>query len=125
MKRHVALHGLSEDHHHGLVLARRCASAAGDSSAAAATAALEELRRVFAHELEPHFRCEEELILPTLIGPGAPSWSVGPRPITLSCAAWSEWRLTIHGMPSRVLPSFLPAIFASRSASCSMPPRSY
>ena len=66
MKRHVALHGLSEDHHHGLVLARRCASAAGDSSAAAATADLEELRRVFAHELEPHFRCEEELILPHL-----------------------------------------------------------
>lgn len=64
MKRDPRLHGLSSDHHHALVLARSIArlSATGTADAAAARGLAER----FVRELEPHFRVEEELLLPGL-----------------------------------------------------------
>lgn len=64
MKRDPRLHALSSEHHHALVLARRLAELAhaGKTDAAAAR----DLAERFARELEPHFRVEEELLLPAL-----------------------------------------------------------
>lgn len=62
MKRDARLRGLSSEHHQALVLARTTA-ADQDPWTEARGAAL--LRR-FASELEPHFRVEEELLLPAL-----------------------------------------------------------
>ena len=63
MKRHPSLHALSEEHHLGLVNARRLRRAAGADPAAAAEAA-----RAFPafgeQHLAPHFRAEEEPLLP-------------------------------------------------------------
>ncbi len=57
MKRHAALVNLSREHHHGLVLAGRCVRRQTSWAAVA---------EVFAAELEPHFRIEEERLLPLL-----------------------------------------------------------
>lgn len=57
MKRDPRLHGLSSEHHQGLVLARRLAQGRLDAG---------ELRRRFDAELEPHFRVEEDVLLPAL-----------------------------------------------------------
>jgi hemerythrin-like domain-containing protein len=57
MKRDPRLRGLSSEHHQALVLARELGS--GD-------ALLAELQARFARELEPHFRIEEEVLLPAL-----------------------------------------------------------
>lgn len=65
MKRHRALIPLSHDHHHALVEARRLRRAAdGSDSREAATAFL----RFFAIETVRHFREEEELLFPTVVG---------------------------------------------------------
>jgi len=61
VKRDPRLKGLSSDHHHGLVLARRIATG---------SVALDEVRRRFEAELEPHFRTEEERLLPALLAAG-------------------------------------------------------
>lgn len=61
MKRDPRLHGLSADHHHALVLARRLSQTTSLTASEAA-----DLRAVFDRELEPHFRAEEELLLPPL-----------------------------------------------------------
>lgn len=61
MKRDPRLHGLASEHHQALVLARKLATAEGwtpDDGAA--------LARRFERELEPHFRTEEEVLLPAL-----------------------------------------------------------
>jgi hemerythrin-like domain-containing protein len=67
MRRDPRLHGLSSDHHQGLVLARTLARHEGawtvDDGAA--------LARRFEAELEPHFRVEEEVLLPALRAAGA------------------------------------------------------
>jgi iron-sulfur cluster repair protein YtfE (RIC family) len=62
MKRHVALRGLSSDHHHGLVHARRLARAAAGREKAETiiTAYL----AFAAGDLARHFREEEEILLP-------------------------------------------------------------
>jgi hypothetical protein len=65
VKRDPRLQGLSSDHHQGLVLARRIARACADGRGDAA-----EARRRFEAELEPHFRAEEELLLPALAAAG-------------------------------------------------------
>jgi iron-sulfur cluster repair protein YtfE (RIC family) len=66
MKRDPRLQGLSSDHHHGLVLARRTSRAcAGDG---AGRELVRSVRRAFDAELEPHFRAEEEVLLPPLAG---------------------------------------------------------
>lgn len=67
MKRDPRLRGLSSDHHRALVLARRLARAgaawARDDGLA--------LGAQFDAELEPHFRVEEEVLLPALRSAGA------------------------------------------------------
>jgi len=65
MRRDPALRRLSSDHHTGLVTARRARElAAGDASGRAAGWA--DLQERFANELEPHFRLEEQGLLPAL-----------------------------------------------------------
>lgn len=67
MKRDARLHGLSSEHHGALVLARSL-----DRAHAAWTREDgEAFGRRFDRELEPHFRVEEELLLPALVGAGA------------------------------------------------------
>jgi hemerythrin-like domain-containing protein len=68
MTRDPRLHGLSSDHHHALVLARSVAARAGRADAAAQAA--REVADRFATELEPHFRVEEEVLLPALARAG-------------------------------------------------------
>jgi iron-sulfur cluster repair protein YtfE (RIC family) len=64
MKRDPRLHGLSSEHHHALVLAHALSQVAGaDAWGPAAAAAL---GRRFDLEIEPHFRVEEEVLLPAL-----------------------------------------------------------
>ncbi len=60
MKRDERLRGLSVEHHHALVLAR----------ALEGGAAVPDLTARFATELEPHFRIEEEVLLPALAAAG-------------------------------------------------------
>jgi len=70
MKRHPALKDLSREHHDALKLARagREAALSGNESVIAACAA--RIARVFAAEMEPHFREEEIGLLPYLTGTG-------------------------------------------------------
>ena len=69
MKRDPRLQGLSSEHHRGLVLARyvsrACAAGRADATLAGA------VRQGFDRDLEPHFRAEEELLLPPLAAAGA------------------------------------------------------
>lgn len=67
MKRSPGLRTLSSEHHTALVLARRAARAAtgGDW-----TTTWNEVAHYFVAELEPHFRLEEELLLPALVQTG-------------------------------------------------------
>src|SRR5688500_16831419 len=62
MKRSAELRDLSEEHHHGLVEARRL------RKAAAGEVPLEEAVELFLgawrEEIGPHFRAEEEVLLP-------------------------------------------------------------
>lgn len=71
MKRDVRLQALSSDHHHALALARRLLDllAAGQAEASLAR----EVEACFAADLEPHFRIEEEVLLPGLRAAGAPA----------------------------------------------------
>jgi hemerythrin-like domain-containing protein len=65
MKRHPSLVRLSREHHPALVLANRACrlGAAGGEPAMAMTA---EVARALADELDPHFRIEEDGLLPAL-----------------------------------------------------------
>ena len=69
MKRHPALLQLSREHHPALVLAKR-AQTLEDNDPEAAKDFAAEIRAVFAAELEPHFRIEEERLLPLLKNAG-------------------------------------------------------
>ena len=62
MKRDPRLAELSRDHHHALVLARDTLAKAGSWTTEDGAA----LGLRFDDELEPHFRIEEELLLPAL-----------------------------------------------------------
>lgn len=64
MRRDPRLQGLSSDHHRGLLLARRVANALRGTGLAAS------IRASFEAELEPHFRAEEEVLLPALAAAG-------------------------------------------------------
>lgn len=66
MKRSAELRDLSVDHHHGLVLARRARRVGAGEDPTAPEAAWAEIERRFRDELEPHFRIEEELLVPEL-----------------------------------------------------------
>lgn len=63
MKRDPRLVGLSREHHHALVLAVHLNKALGGGDPGAAA---RELARRFDAEIEPHFRVEEEILLPAL-----------------------------------------------------------
>jgi hemerythrin-like domain-containing protein len=64
MKRSKELRDLSEDHHHGLVAARRLRQAAGGELPLAEVIA--EFLLAWSTEIQPHFRSEEEVLLPAL-----------------------------------------------------------
>ncbi len=66
MKRIPELHKLSADHHLGLVLARRARLAAEGKSCHSPSEVWEEIDRKFRSELEPHFRIEEEYLVPPM-----------------------------------------------------------
>jgi hemerythrin-like domain-containing protein len=68
MKRDVRLWGLSSDHHSALALARSLAVRAEKDAPDAAIAV--DLVARFSAELEPHFRIEEEALLPALLALG-------------------------------------------------------
>jgi iron-sulfur cluster repair protein YtfE (RIC family) len=64
MQRDPRLRQLSSDHHRALVLARRALAAPADP------AIVEQVRHAFDRELDPHFRAEEEALLPALAAAG-------------------------------------------------------
>lgn len=64
MKRDPRLQGLSSEHHGALVLARALSRRAEGGTVDAALVA--DLRRRFERDLAPHFRVEEEALLPAL-----------------------------------------------------------
>jgi hemerythrin-like domain-containing protein len=66
MKRHPVLQDLSRDHHGALVIARRLQSAEGGD----AIAARDEFLGFFSSSGEPHFRIEEDVVLPALANAG-------------------------------------------------------
>ncbi len=71
MKRHPHLEPLSDDHHRSLVLARRIRLAAREEPGhEPLTQFWDEMRRLLASELEPHFRVEEEQLFPALEAAG-------------------------------------------------------
>jgi iron-sulfur cluster repair protein YtfE (RIC family) len=65
MKRHRSLVPLSHDHHDALVQARRLQRAGEDSDLTTLAAAF---LRFFEAETVPHFREEEELLFPAVVG---------------------------------------------------------
>ncbi len=65
MQRHPALRTLSSDHHSGLVLARRARQAANGNAHGQSHCWTMVVARFHA-ELEPHFRLEEDRLLPAL-----------------------------------------------------------
>jgi iron-sulfur cluster repair protein YtfE (RIC family) len=65
MKRSPELRDLSEQHHHGLVAARRLRQAAGETPLPEAVAGF---LRDWYREIQPHFRVEEEILLPEFAG---------------------------------------------------------
>jgi hemerythrin-like domain-containing protein len=64
MKRSKELRDLSEDHHHGLVAARRLRQAA--RGALPLAGAIADFLLAWSAEIQPHFRSEEEVLLPAL-----------------------------------------------------------
>lgn len=66
MRRDPRLFALSTDHHHALVLARDAQRAGVGQYGRILTSVTARVREVFERELEPHFRIEEELLLPAL-----------------------------------------------------------
>lgn len=66
MKRSPGLRALSSEHHTALVLARRALAVSRDEVAET----WRDLVRRFDRELEPHFRLEEEQLLPALAQAG-------------------------------------------------------
>jgi hemerythrin-like domain-containing protein len=76
MKRHPALRDLSSDHHHALVQARRLLIAADDVSEPEGTnagQAAREFLHFFQEHTRPHFREEEEVLLPAFSNYGDPA----------------------------------------------------
>jgi hemerythrin-like domain-containing protein len=71
MKRCPALQDLSREHHTALRLALHLKRVASGGDEAAVDAACAETRAIFASELLPHFREEEQCLLPRLQAAGA------------------------------------------------------
>ena len=72
MKRHPDLQQLSSEHHRALVIAQRlinaCAAVGVDAGADAEL--LQQAKKFVADDMEPHFRWEEEALLPALAAVG-------------------------------------------------------
>lgn len=66
MKRSPVLQPLSREHHTALTLAKACERAAQSGDAALVSQACQRAIQAFADELEPHFRIEEQSLLPLL-----------------------------------------------------------
>lgn len=66
MKRHKSLYPLSHDHHHALVQARKLRLASSDPSIRSFYQAAEGFIAFWDSRLQPHFRQEEEILLPLL-----------------------------------------------------------
>ena len=66
MKRHPSLREFSDDHHGGLVNARRLRRAASGGDGSAAKEAALAFLVLWREETGPHFRKEEEVLLPVL-----------------------------------------------------------
>lgn len=64
MKRHKSLYPLSHDHHHALVQARKLRIASTDSERSALPQAATDFMAFWEASLIPHFRQEEEILLP-------------------------------------------------------------
>jgi len=70
VKRIAELQSLSRDHHRGLVLARRARQVAAGKPGSSPSRAWSEVEQKFHQDLEPHFRIEEEHLVPLLHGAG-------------------------------------------------------
>ena len=70
MKRHPQLQDLSREHHGALKLARAARQAAEAGAADKLATIAERVARLFAAELDPHFRVEEQGLLVTLAQAG-------------------------------------------------------
>lgn len=66
MKRSLPLMALSREHHAALVLAKKARALGSSTADAAAIEFMRGLPAIFASELAPHFRVEEEALLPAL-----------------------------------------------------------
>jgi hemerythrin-like domain-containing protein len=66
VRRVPELRDLSDDHHTGLVLARRCRQAGRLRSSSSPETVWEQVLEAFSRHLEPHFRIEEQHLLPGL-----------------------------------------------------------
>lgn len=77
MKRHPALRNLSSDHHQGLVQARRLVNASNGADDPSTSTEVERVARDFlafwGEHTVPHFREEEEILLPAFARYGDPS----------------------------------------------------
>jgi hemerythrin-like domain-containing protein len=69
MKRSATLQPLSREHHTALVLAKACERAAQANDAALVRLACQRAISAFSNELEPHFKIEEQTLLPLLQSP--------------------------------------------------------
>ena len=111
MKRHQALRDLSSDHHQGLVQARRMIQAAGgESSASDPTPTSPELEAdnasivardflIFWEEhIEPHFREEEEVLLPAFAAYG----NISAKPVVRMLADHVAIRHMISELRSQI-----------------------
>ncbi|HEU0186621.1 MAG TPA: hemerythrin domain-containing protein [Gallionellaceae bacterium] len=69
MKRSAILQPLSREHHTALTLAKACERAAQSGDAAMVSQACQRAIRAFSNELDPHFKIEEQSLLPLLQSP--------------------------------------------------------
>ena len=80
MKRSTALQPLSREHHAALKLAKACQRAALAGEDAILTRACSHALQVYANELVTHFLCEEQTLVPLLIG--TPEQSLAERTLS-------------------------------------------
>ncbi len=66
MKRNASLRALSNDHHMALVLAKACARAVESGDEKMISAMINRVEQAFVEVLEPHFKLEEQKLLPLM-----------------------------------------------------------
>jgi len=70
MKRHKALQTLSDEHHQGLVWSRRLQNINDEASPEEAQSLADDFIDIWNSEINPHFRKEEEILLPLFANTG-------------------------------------------------------